>query len=123
VPTPERGRGGPLRGLDAVGADDHLWSAGSYYPNEAGSRTLILEAPSDREGAVVGDTAVAGATISWTGPEKGAVETDSGGSYQIGGLKAGKYTFIAAYPGCTPDSAKVKVVAGKTVEQDFDLDC
>ena len=100
-----------------------LWAAGNYYPADTGSRTLIENAPSSREGAVVGSTNVAGATISWFGPEDDSTETNSLGDYQAGGLRAGSYRFIATYPGCTPDSARVTVVAGQTAEQDFHLSC
>ena len=40
-----------------------------------------------------------------------------------GGLRAGSYRFTATYPGCTPDSARVTVAAGQTLEQDFHLSC
>jgi hypothetical protein len=120
-PTPEAGRGGKLGGIDRLAGE--LWAAGNYNPTDAGGRTLIVNAPSKREGAVLGSTNVSFATISWFGPETGTAETDLYGNYQVGGLKAGTYKFIAAYSGCTPDSAKVIVVAGQIVRQDFHLGC
>jgi hypothetical protein len=121
APTPDAGCGGKLGGIDRVAGE--LWAAGNYNPTDAGGRTLILNAPSKREGAVIGSTNVGGATISWFGPETGSTETDSFGNYQVGGLKAGTYRFIAAYAGCSPDSAKLVVVAGEAVRQDFHLTC
>jgi len=87
TPTPEQGRGGQLSAIDRVRS--RLWAAGSYSPDHESSRTLVTTAPSTREGAVVGSTAVAGATITWLGPEKGTTTTDEFGDYQAGGLRAG----------------------------------
>jgi hypothetical protein len=122
APTPEAGRGGQLRGSEPVG-ESALWAAGNYLPTNAGHRTLILNAPSDREGAVVGATNVSDATISWFGAEDGSTETNDLGHYQVGGLLAGTYLFTATYQGCLPDSAQVTVVAGQTVRQDLHLEC
>jgi hypothetical protein len=121
APTPEADEGGDLGGIDRVGGE--LWAAGTYYPSDAGSRTLILNAPSEREGAVVGSSNVGDATVSWFGPEDGTIETDSFGDYQIGGLLAGTYLFTFGYQGCTPESAEVTVLAGETIRQNFELDC
>jgi hypothetical protein len=121
APTPEAGRGGRLGGIDRAGSE--LWAGGNFYPTTEGSRTLILRAPSDREGAVVGSTNVAGATITWFGPERGSTSTDNFGDYQVGGLLAGTYDFIASEPGCVPESAAVTVTAGVIVRQDFQLEC
>jgi hypothetical protein len=135
VPTPEAGRGGLLRGVDStvesrraapsspLPTSRGLWAAGNFHPGPQGSRTLIEHAPSDREGAIVGHTNVSFSTVSWFGPETGSTETDLFGDYDVGGLLAGTYTFIASYPPCTPDSATVTVVAGQTLRQDFEIDC
>ena len=80
-------------------------------------------APAFDSGAVVGDTNVGDATVSWFGAESGSVQTDPSGSYQVGGLPAGSYTFTATYPGCQPDSATVKVLAGTTIGRDFHVEC
>ena len=117
VPSPTPGDSGSLADVEAESAD-HLWAAGT-----AQERTLILEAPSRFEGTVVGDTDVAGATVSWFGPENGSTETDVGGEYAIAGLTAGSYQLIATYPGCEPASAQVEVIAGETVVQDLHLTC
>lgn len=135
VPTPEARRGGRLSGLDSIvdakratpssplPSPRELWAAGNFYPGTQGSRTLIERAPSGREGAVVGHTNVSYATVSWFGPETGSTETDPFGDYDVGGLLAGTYTFIATNPGCAPDSATVTVVAGRTLRQDFQIGC
>jgi carboxypeptidase family protein len=132
VPTPEWGRGGRLAGIDSVskimpssGTDParELWTAGNYRPGQGPNRTLIQRAPSPTQGAVVGSTNVADATVSWFGPENGSVETDDAGDYQVGGLTAGTYTFTATNPGCTPASAMVTVRAGLSLRQDFQIGC
>jgi hypothetical protein len=131
VPTPEWGRGGRLAGIDSatnpfvasLAQKRELWAAGNYLPGQGPSRTLIQRAPSPTQGAVVGSTNVAYATISWFGPENGSVETDPFGDYQIGGLTAGTYTFTATNPGCTPASASVTVIAGMTIRQNLTIDC
>jgi hypothetical protein len=132
VPTPEWGRGGRLAGIDSAenqlttlrgGPTTNLWAAGNYFPGNTPSRTLIQRAPSPTQGAVVGGSNVAQATISWFGPENGSTETDSYGNYEVGGLLAGTYTFIATNPGCVPDSASVTVIAGQTLRQDFHIGC
>ena len=69
------------------------------------------------------DTNVAGATVSWFGPESGSTETDSGGEFAIAGLTAGTYDLIATYPGCNPASAEVVVTAGLTVQKDLMPHC
>jgi hypothetical protein len=97
------------------------WSAGDVRGSE--SFALVERAPAPDAGAVVGETNVSGALVSWFGAENGSVETDPSGSYQIGGLAAGRYTFTATYPGCQPDSARVRVVAGTTIARDFHLGC
>lgn len=117
VPTPEANRGGQLAGVDSAAPDD-LWAAGNY---EAG--TLIEHAPSSTQGAVVGQTNVGFATVSWFGPENGSTRTDPSGAYQVGGLQAGTYTFIATEPGCGPDSRAVTVVPGQTLAENFHIDC
>ncbi len=122
VPSPDPGSGGELKGVDAVAADD-LWAVGVFYDELDPSRTLVVQAPSDTQGAVVGDTNVSGAVVSWFGPTSGSTETDVGGEYAAAGLPAGNYLFTAAYGGCTPDSANVTVIAGTTVLQDFQINC
>jgi hypothetical protein len=117
VPTPEAGHGGRLGGIDASAPLD-LWAAGYT----AGGN-LIEHAPSGFEGAVVGDTNVAYATVSWFGPENGSTQTNPYGEYQVGGLTAGTYTFTATNPGCTPDSRSVIVQAGWTGVENFYIDC
>jgi hypothetical protein len=132
VPTPEWGRGGRLAGMDVVSNDlraspikgpGSLWAAGNYYPGQVGSRTLIQRAPSPTQGAVVGHSNVGHSTVSWFGPENGSTSTDASGAYQVGGLQAGTYTFIATEPGCVPDSRSVTVVAGVTQVQNFQVGC
>jgi hypothetical protein len=132
VPTPEWGRGGRLSGIDSAvntlsttptGALRELWAAGNYRPGQVVSRTLIQRAPSPTQGAVFGGTNVSFATVSWFGPETGSVETDDLGDYQVGGLTAGTYTFIATNAGCTPDSATITVVPGQTLQRDFHINC
>jgi len=136
VPTPEWGRGGRLAGIDSTVSSlsnnptanspvgrRTLWSAGWFRPGQGPGRTLIQRAPSPTQGAVFGGTNVSFATVSWFGPETGSVATDDLGSYQVGGLTAGTYTFVATNAGCTPASATVGVVAGVTQQQDFHIGC
>lgn len=135
VPTPEWGRGGELGGIDRARSPlltsrpsistgtGTLWAAGYLNPGGTGERTLIERAPSTTQGAVVGSTNVAYATVSWFGPENGSTETDSSGAYQVGGLQAGTYTFTATEPSCSPDSRSVTVVPGRTLVEDFHIGC
>src|SRR5438874_4942367 len=93
APTPEWGRGGELGGIDIARSPGvsarpgsragTLWAAGYLNPGGLGSRTLIERAPSTTQGAVVGSTNVAYATVSWFGPENGSTETDPSGAYQV----------------------------------------
>ena len=110
---------GDLKDVDATSSTD-LWAVGEQG---SGPSTLIMHAPSPTAGAVEGDTNVAGAVVSWFGSETGSVETDSFGDYQVGGLTAGTYTFIASNAGCDPAVADVDVVAGTTIIQDLHLSC
>jgi hypothetical protein len=131
VATPEWGRGGWLGGLDmaknekaaGLAKGGTLWAAGHYSPGNVGSRTLIESAPSTTQGAVVGHSNVGFSTISWFGPENGSIQADDTGAYEVGGLQAGTYTFVATEPNCTPDSRSVVVAAGVTKVQDFQIGC
>jgi hypothetical protein len=107
--------------FDVEGVGGAWWSAGEVPGNE--TSPLVERAPAPDAGAVVGTTNVSHAVISWFGPESGTVEADAFGAYQVGGLESGRYTLTAAEPGCQPDSARVKVIAGTTIGQDFHLDC
>ena len=117
VPSPTPGDSGSLADVEAE-SPGHLWAAGT-----AQGRSLILESPSRFEGTVVGDTDVAGAVVSWFGPETGSTETDSSGAFAIPGLRAGTYQLIATYPGCSPGTGQVRVTAGQTVSHDLHLGC
>jgi hypothetical protein len=120
VPVPDLDPSyGDLDDVEATSSDD-LWAVGNLAP---GPKTLALHAPSATSGAVEGGTHVAGALVSWFGPETGSVETDVFGAYQAGGLTAGTYTFTATYAGCDPDVARVQIIAGTTIVQDFRLGC
>lgn len=113
-------RAGELWGVEASGAQD-IWAAGDKVGST--KKTLIEHAPSASSGAVVGGTNVSHAVVSWFGPETGSVETDQFGDYQVGGLAEGTYLFTVAYGGCQPDSANVVVPAGRTIGQNFRLNC
>ena len=117
VPSPTPGDSGSLADVEAESVD-HLWAAGTSL-----GKTLVLESPSRFDGTVTGDTHVAGATVSWFGPETGSVQTDVGGGFAAAGLAAGSYQFIATYAGCTPGQAQVQVVAGQTIVQDITITC
>ncbi len=117
IPSPTPGNSGSLADIEAESAD-HVWAVGTAL-----GKTLVLEAPSRFEGTVTGNTGVAGATVSWFGPESGSVETDPGGAFAAPGLRAGAYTFIATNPGCSPSDAQVTVVAGQTIQQDLPIHC
>src|SRR5919197_3625385 len=110
---------GLLYDVDAS-SDTDLWAAGEQG---SGPSTLVVHAPSATSGAVEGDTNVAGAVVSWFGPETGSVETDEFGDYQVGGLTAGTYTFIATLGGCDPSVAQVEVPAGTPILQDLPMNC
>lgn len=121
VPSPDVMDYSDLQSVDAPGPAD-LWAAGIRSSGN-GDKTLVEHAPSPTSGAVVGDTNVSGATVSWFGPESGSTGTDLFGSYQAGGLTAGRYIFTATAGGCDPDTAAVTIRAGTTIQQDFRLSC
>jgi hypothetical protein len=100
-----------------------LWAAGYFRPGNVGSRTLIQRAPSPTQGAVVGHSNVGLSTVSWFGPENGSTSTDPSGAFEVGGLQAGQYTFVATEPGCKPDSRQVTVVAGITQVVNLQVVC
>ncbi|HJP66963.1 MAG TPA: carboxypeptidase-like regulatory domain-containing protein, partial [Actinomycetota bacterium] len=118
--VPQGVQGGELWSVEASGPDD-IWAAGDVLgPTRS---TLVEHAPSATSGAVVGQTNVSFAVVSWFGPETGSVETDSLGDYQVGGLTAGRYLFTVQEQGCQPDSAEVTVTAGDTIRQDLQVTC
>jgi len=119
VPTPSPGAGELLD--VAASGPAILWAAGWY--SATNQRTLVEQAPSTTQGQVVGQTHVAGALISWFGPQSGSTEADVSGKYAAAGLVAGSYTFVASAAGCSPASAQVTVVAGQTTVRDFRLVC
>ena len=118
VPSPDVGGIGSLAGVSAAGPKS-LWAAGKrLVPGANGlleDRTLALHAPSDRSGAVAGNSA-GHTAISWFGPETGSTESDQFGRFLVGGLTAGRYDFIASLQGCTPARRQVNVPAGTTIE-------
>jgi len=120
VPQPWPPPPGQLFAVDAVSAST-LWAIGIIPGNP--STTFAERAPSPTSGAVVGDTGVSFATVSWFGPESSSVQTDPSGQYQAGGLTAGQYTFTATEPGCTPASKQVTVVAGTTISVPLPIKC
>jgi hypothetical protein len=121
VPSPRDG-GGALKDIDITPVTNGLWAVGAAYTGPHPG-TLVEQAPSATQGTVVGNTAVAGATVTWIGPENGSTETDVSGDYFAAGLIAGEYQFIASNPGCVPASVQVTVVAGQTITRDLDLNC
>jgi len=121
VPTPPSS-GGQLHGITSV-AGGKLWAAGAYYTDDGSQRTLIMEAPSSTQGAVIGDTNVSGAVVSWFGPVNGSTQTNVFGDYVAAGLPAGDYFFVASFGGCTPATANVTVVAGMTIERNLFISC
>ncbi|HEX2030711.1 MAG TPA: carboxypeptidase-like regulatory domain-containing protein, partial [Actinomycetota bacterium] len=66
---------------------------------------------------------IAGATVSWSGPESGSTTTDAAGSYLAAELVPGTYTFTASASACRARSAQVTVSGGSTTTQDFRLRC
>jgi hypothetical protein len=120
VPQPSPSIPGRLFAVDASSATS-WWAVG--WRLDGGTRTLVERAPSPTSGAVVGETGVAYATVSWFGPESNSVETDPFGEYQAGGLTAGTYTFTATNPGCTPTSKQVTVPPGTTISVPLPIDC
>jgi hypothetical protein len=118
--VPQGAELGTLWEAEASSAGD-IWAAGNVVVPSAA--VLVEHAPSAASGAVVGGTNAGHATVTWFGPETGSVETDQLGDYQVGGLDAGSYTFIVTLSGCQPDSAKIEVPAGQTIEQSFHLQC
>jgi Carboxypeptidase regulatory-like domain len=121
VPTPSPG-GGRLLDVEASGPAD-LWAAGWFSDRDFRQRTLVEQAPSRTQGTVLGHTNVSGALITWFGPVSGSTETDPFGDYDVAGLTAGTYDFIASADGCQPDFAEVTVIAGQETVQDFHIEC
>jgi hypothetical protein len=121
VPSPDPEIGGALN--EVIATAGKLWAVGSFFTQDVELRTLVVDAPSETQGAVVGDTDVSGAVVSWFGPVTGSDTADEFGNYAAAGLPAGTYTFVASAGGCTPDIATVEVIAGTTVRQDFDINC
>ena len=68
----------------------------------------------------VNQVAVAGATISWTGPSSGQAPGDSNGAYIIPNLPPGSYTIIASKGGYQP-LQKVAIVGEGVSQLDFEL--
>jgi len=112
APSPDTPGIGRLEGIAASGANS-LWAVGRQLTSQGDTATLALRAPSPTSGAIAGMT-FGHATVSWFGPESGTVEADQFGQFLVGGLTAGRYTFIAAIQGCDPASQTVRVAAGKT---------
>jgi hypothetical protein len=119
VPTPYVP--GTLFAVDGASSND-LWAAGSRFENGA-PRTLAEHAPASGSGSVEGSTTAGHATVSWFGPETGSVASDAFGHYEVGGLTAGRYTFTASLPGCTPVQKQVDVVAGQTLTVNLPITC
>ena len=110
--TPDTPGIGRLWGV-AASSPTSLWAVGDQLTSGT-VKTLALRAPSKRSGAVVGDTGVGHASVSWFGPESGTVDADQFGQFQAGGLNAGSYTFTASQQGCKPARRQITVVAGAT---------
>ena len=121
VPSPDPEAGGGLNEITST--PGKLWSVGSFYTGDFEQRTLILDNPSETQGTVVGNAGASGATISWFGATTGATASDIFGNYGAAGLPAGSYTFVANFQTCTPVTATVEVIAGKTVGQNFTITC
>jgi Carboxypeptidase regulatory-like domain len=121
VPSPDPESGGALN--EVIATPGKLWAVGSFFNQDNELRTLVLDAPSATQGAVVGDTQVGGAVVSWFGPTTGSTTADEFGNYAAAGLAAGSYTFVASASGCDPDIATVDVIAGTTVRQNFEINC
>lgn len=124
VPAPDLPGDGQadLTSVDGSGPNN-VWAVGPQLVGSPTGASLALHARSFDSGAVVGDTGVSGATVSWFGAESGSVETDPFGTYQIGGLDAGVYTLIVTQSGCTPASRDLTIEAGTTISADISLDC
>jgi hypothetical protein len=123
VPAPQPpGLGGRLAGAVALGADQ-VWSVGQSFESDGDARTFVIRSPNTTGGNVSGGTGVAGAVVSWFGPENGSIEADVSGAYVAVDLLPGDYFFTAQYSSCTPASAQVTVAAGATVMKDLIIDC
>jgi hypothetical protein len=121
--------------LIAVAAESHthsdirkisnlkLWTVGSFFTQDNELQTLVADAPSATQGAVVGDTQVSGAIVSWFGCVTASATADAYGNYAIAGLPAGSYTFVASADGCDPAIATVEIIAGTTIRQNFQINC
>lgn len=121
VPSPREGAGA-LKDVDVTPGTDEIWAVGAAYTGPHPG-TLVEQAPSTTQGTVLGNTGVAGATVSWFGSQSGSTAADVSGHYFVAGLVAGTYTFIASEPGCAPASAQVAVVAGATITRDLHVNC
>jgi hypothetical protein len=123
VARPIVGLADELTDIDATSASN-LWAAGYFYDEDSAlTRTLAERAPSLDQGGVTGGTGYSGALVTWTGQVSGTVETDTAGVYEVAGLPAGTYTFLASAPFCDPAVATVTVVAGATVTQELRVSC
>jgi hypothetical protein len=108
--------------LRSIALNEHRDLAVGVQPYDD-SVAFAEQAPSPTSGAVVGDTNVAYATVSWFGRTSGSVTTNAFGSYQVAALRAGMYRFTETSAGCQPEQVKVIIRAGTTIEQDLHLDC
>jgi len=111
APTPDTPGVGGLEAVDARGSGAD-WAVGKQFASGA-SETLALIAPSPRSGAVEGQSS-SNAAVTWVGPESGSIDADQFGHFQVGGLTAGSYTFIAAQQGCEPAVRSLSITAGTT---------
>jgi hypothetical protein len=121
LPSPDPETGGALNEVTVTAGK--LWAVGSFFSQGNELRTLVEDAPSETQGAVVGATHFSGAVVSWLGPDTGSTTADALGSYAAAGLPAGNYTFVATAGGCDPDVSIVEVIAGTTVRKNFQLNC
>ncbi len=122
VPTPDRQDGSELQGVTSAGSGQ-LWDVGLGHSKQGRTSSIVQRAPSPTQGAVIGTSNVSDATVSYTGPTRGAVVTDVQGGWQVGGLPAGRYRFTLSFQACTPVSKKALVVAGTTLSLDLHLVC
>lgn len=129
VPSP--GISNYLNGVGAAGAD--LWAVGITFDANSQGRTLTVRrtgsaqvSPATVKGTVrsyADGQVIAGATVSWTGPQSGATTTSTAGKYQMTSSSGGAYSLTASATGCRSRTISATLSPGQTLIRNFRLRC
>ena len=101
-------------------------SAISLLPGEQVVKNIVLVKPvgvGTLQGDVLGqdNNPIASATISWSGPANGQMQTDAAGAYTIPNLPIGTYIVIASKVGFQPQQKNVVITSNTATTQQFQL--